>query len=180
MLALLHIRRSNPAFPLRPFLPLLVNCLEDNDPHVRDCTRSSIVDLFTGPNVTDGARTELKKEMAKKGVRKAIIDDVYARLQAGASTSTVSSDLEATGSNGTPQTKEYVPPSLRLMGQKPGATASGALQRSVSQPTRELVRPPSRAAAVPSPPLSVATEQSSTEVQTVYVSFYADARVISY
>lgn len=56
-----------PCFPLRPYLPLLVELLEDSDSNVREVARQSVVELFTGPTVTDAARADLKKEMAKKG-----------------------------------------------------------------------------------------------------------------
>ena len=50
---------------------------------MRECARQSVVELFTGPGVTDAARADLKKEMTKKGVRKTIADSVLARVLAG-------------------------------------------------------------------------------------------------
>ena len=66
ILTLVHIRRVHHLFPLRPYLPHLVDALEDTDSTVRECARQSVVELFTGPGVTDTARADLKKEMAKK------------------------------------------------------------------------------------------------------------------
>lgn len=41
------------------------------------------MEIFTGQGVTDAARTDLKKEMAKKGVRKTIVDNVLIKLLSG-------------------------------------------------------------------------------------------------
>ena len=65
-MTLVHIRRHHHLFPLRPYLPQLVDALEDTDSNVRDCARQSIVELFTGPGVTDAARADLKKELTKR------------------------------------------------------------------------------------------------------------------
>ncbi|OBZ76525.1 Protein STU1 [Grifola frondosa] len=68
-----------PPLPIRPYLPALVEALEDTDGTVRECARVSVVELFTGPGVTDAARADLKKELTKKGVRKTIVDGVLSR-----------------------------------------------------------------------------------------------------
>ncbi|KAI6134906.1 clasp N terminal-domain-containing protein [Pisolithus croceorrhizus] len=80
ILVLVHLRRSHSHFPIRPYLSLLVDSLEDTDSNVRACAIPSVTELFTGPGVTDAARADLKKEMAKKGVRKTIVDSVLAKL----------------------------------------------------------------------------------------------------
>jgi CLIP-associating protein 1/2 len=80
ILTLVNLRRANPHFPLRPFLSNLVDTLEDSDGGVRDCARASVIEMFTAPTVTDGARADLKKEMTKKGVRKGIVDSVLGQL----------------------------------------------------------------------------------------------------
>ncbi|KAG9032618.1 suppressor of tub2 mutation, partial [Serendipita sp. 407] len=67
ILTLVQLRRSNPRFPIRPFLTHLVDTLEDSDGGVRDCARASVIEIFTAAGVSDGARADLKKEMAKKG-----------------------------------------------------------------------------------------------------------------
>jgi CLIP-associating protein 1/2 len=61
-------------------LTYLVDTLEDSDGGVRDCARASVIEMFTAPTVTDGARADLKKEMTKKGVRKGIVDGVLGQL----------------------------------------------------------------------------------------------------
>jgi hypothetical protein len=71
-------------------MPPIVDALEDSDPTVRECARESAVALFSAPGVSDIARTDLKEQMAKKHVRKAIVDQVLTGLMASSS-STVSS-----------------------------------------------------------------------------------------
>ncbi|KDQ10011.1 hypothetical protein BOTBODRAFT_36634 [Botryobasidium botryosum FD-172 SS1] len=80
---LVQIRNESPSFPIRPYLPLLVDALEDSDGIVRDCARSSVVILFSGPNITDAARHDLKNELTKKNVRKAIADGVLSKILGG-------------------------------------------------------------------------------------------------
>ena len=96
ILTLVHIRRTHHLFPLRPYLPHLIDALEDTDPAVRECARQSVVELFTGPGATDAARADLKKEMTKKGVRKTIVDGVLSKVLSGsAGTSTPATMSEA-------------------------------------------------------------------------------------
>ncbi|KAF8528882.1 clasp N terminal-domain-containing protein [Hysterangium stoloniferum] len=83
ILTLVQLRRDHPSFPLRPFLPQLVNALEDGDGTVRDCAKQSVVEIFTAQGVTDAARTDLKKEMTKRNVRKTIVDSVLLKLLGG-------------------------------------------------------------------------------------------------
>lgn len=171
----MHIRRAHHLFPIRAYLPQLVATLEDTDGNVRECARPSVVELFTGPGVTDAARADLKKEMTKKGVRKNIVDNVLAKLVAsgsGGAQSEGSENGDVGGSIG--GKKEYIPPSLALQGRKPaGGLASstgpaGGMSRTVSQGNvKELSRPASRTAMV-SPPLP--TENAGNEVHPVYVS----------
>lgn len=89
---LVQLRRAHPLFPLRPFLAPLVDALEDGDGTVRECARQSVVEIFTAPGVTDAARTDLKKEMTKKGVRKTIVDSVLLKLLSGEGRNTPSGD----------------------------------------------------------------------------------------
>ena len=176
ILTLVHIRRKYHLFPLRPYLPQLVDALEDTDSNVRECARQSIVELFTGPGVTDAARADLKKEMTKKGVRKTIADSVLARVLAGgASTPGPASEGGSSEGDhgGSAAHKEYVPPSIALMNQarRPGAGTTSRIVSSSS--ARELPRPVSRAAAMsptgegPSTPAA----GGGSDVKAVYVSF---------
>lgn len=174
ILTLVHIRRAHHQFPIRPYLPLLVEALEDTDAHVRECSRQSVVELFTGPAVTDGARADLKKEMTKKGVRKTIVDGVLSKLLGNGSAGSSnphsregSENGEAAGS----KVKDYVPPSLALQNRRPtvGSSSSG-IARTVSYGNmKDVSRPASRAAMVPSPtPAPPASE--NVEIQPVFVS----------
>jgi CLIP-associating protein 1/2 len=145
--------------------------LEDGDAHVRECARESVVEIFTGPGVTDGARADLKAAMTKKGVRKGIIESVLSRLVPG-SDPMGASHLQSEGSEngeGSEKGKEYVPPSMLLQGKKPsaGPTAGPSAMITTSQisPT-ETSRPASRAAANPS---SDTAGTSAADVRAVYV-----------
>jgi hypothetical protein len=163
-------------FPIRPYLSLLVDCLEDTDPHVRECARHSIVELFSGPGVTDAARADLKKELMKKGVRKTIVDVVLSKLLAGSICSKPQSREGSENGEGTNLSKEYIPPSMALLAKKPQAFGQGGgLARTVSQSSfKELQRPTSRA-AMASPPPQVPAE--ILEIQAVYVGHFPEFQV---
>ncbi|TFK43149.1 clasp N terminal-domain-containing protein, partial [Crucibulum laeve] len=177
ILTLVHIRRAHHLFPIRPYLNLLVGCLEDTDAHVRECAKQSIIELFSGPGVTDGARADLKKELTKKGVRKTIVDGVLSKVLGGVS-----------GSNSLPQSHEgsengdatdskprgYVPPSLALQGKRPRVISqSSGIPRTTSQGSvKEIPRPSSRAAAASPPPATPTSENS--ELQSVYIASARD------
>ncbi|KXN87868.1 Protein STU1 [Leucoagaricus sp. SymC.cos] len=191
ILVLVSIRRSHPQFPIRPYLSLLVGCLEDTDAHVRDCSRTSVVELFTGPGVTDAARADLKKEMTKKGVRKTIMDGVLSKLL-GASTSSGGSHSRDGSENGklsengenSSSKQEYIPPSLMLQGKRPRVPSNSSTafvpSRNVSYTGsgKESSRPASRAdtATPPLPPAPIAAISSNdtSEVQTVYITSSRD------
>lgn len=174
---LVYIRRTYNNFPLRSYVSALVDTLEDTDGAVRECARASVVELFTGPNVSDAARADLKKEMLKKGVRKTILESVQAKLALSASTSGPSGIGSDAGSeNGdAPSKKQYIPPSMMLK-RSMSTTSSGAVAgvggvvRTFSQSTVNTLaesscgRPDSRLAGE-SPP----TPSEGTEVQAVYV-----------
>jgi CLIP-associating protein 1/2 len=163
---------------MRPYLSLLVDCLEDTDPHVRDCARHSIVELFLGPAVTDAARADLKKEMTKKGVRKTIVDSVLMKLLNGtpATSASQSQSQSHEGSENGDATapKEYIPPSLMLQGRRPrvgsqsaGSQTGGHVRSGSQGSAKEASRPASRAAMTSPPP--VASSSESSEVPPVFV-----------
>ncbi|KAF9485369.1 hypothetical protein BDN70DRAFT_871407 [Pholiota conissans] len=174
ILTLVHIRRSHHLFPIRPYSTLLVDCLEDTDPHVRDCARTSVVELFTGPGVTDAARADLKKEMTKKNVRKTIVDVVLAKLL-GASVGSAPQSQDGSENGDTPAgKKEYIPPSLALLGKRSRVASqnTGASTRTVSQ-SSSLSRPASRAAMTSPPPPTTPTSENA-EVRPVYIASSKD------
>lgn len=179
----MHIRRAHHLFPIRVYLPQLVATLEDTDGNVRECARQSVVELFTGPGVTDAARADLKKEMTKKNVRKNIIDHVLAKLVVGGTVggwSAVQSDGSENGDAGAgagaAAKKEYIPPSLALQGRKPtgglgSSMGAGGMPRTVSQGNvKELSRPASRTGMVSPPPPAAPADNAGSDVQPVYVS----------
>ncbi|KAG7097228.1 hypothetical protein E1B28_004599 [Marasmius oreades] len=178
ILTLVHIRRQCHMFPVRPYLPLLVGCLEDMDAHVRECARTSVVELFTGPAVTDAARTDLKKELTKRGVRKTIVDGVLSKLLGNGSFDATSNPTSREGSeNGdtaASKPKEYIPPSIALQQRKPSGTM-GSLPRSMSQVSvKEIPRPLSRTASATSPPPATPTSETSSDVNPVYIASARD------
>ena len=175
----MHIRRSHHLFPIRSYLSTLVGALEDTDGNVRECARQSIVELFTGPGVTDAARADLKKEMTKKGVRKNTLDGVLSKVLLGSSVTTPMSDGSENGDAGSK--KEYIPPSLALAGRRPTVTSNssstGTLARTTSRGSaKDQSRPPSRA-AVGSPTLTESTGPGAStgpaaDVRPVFVSLW--------
>lgn len=173
VLTLASIRRAHHLFPFRSYLSLLVDCLEDTDSHVRDVARVSVVELFTGPGVSDAARADLKKEMAKKGVRKTIVDGVLAKLLGG-SVSTLHGRETPENGDGTTTKKEYIPPSLALQGKRPltiSQSSSGGMSRTVSS-SSSMPRPASRTGMVSPPPPSTPASETA-EVAAVYVGVRA-------
>ena len=176
LLVLCQTRRQNSAIPLKPYLPHLVDLLEDTDGTVRECARQSVVELFTGPNVSDAARAELKKEMTKKNVRKTIVDSVQAKLMAGGTRPT-SADWSPGQSDGGSELgesnarKEYIPPSLKLLGRQPTASVGNpVLSRTVSagapgSGSAASSRPGSRLGGE----LPITPTSESGEVAVVYV-----------
>ncbi|RDB23289.1 Protein STU1 [Hypsizygus marmoreus] len=175
VLTLVHIRRAHHQFPIRPYLTLLVDCLEDTDAHVRECTRQAVVELFSGPGVTDGARADLKKEMTKKGVRKTIVDEVLSKLFSSSSNINLQSHEGSENGDANSKPKDYIPPSLALQGRRPiVGNQSGGIPRTASQGSvRDISRPSSRAAmsaaAVPPTPTN-----ETIEIQPVYIASTKD------
>jgi CLIP-associating protein 1/2 len=176
MLALVHIRRSHHLFPIRPYLPSLIDGLEDSDANVRECAKQSVVELFTGPAVTDAARADLKKELTKKNVRKGIVESVLNQVAARASaTATPAAALETSNDTSVP-TEDYVPPSMALMSRKASSAVPGPSGVPRTASGNFAPRPMSRTASVsasapaPSTMPPTPTEVSASDVKIVYVS----------
>lgn len=167
ILTLVHLRRTHHTFPIRPFLPQLVDSLEDTDAHVRDVSRQGVIELFSGPAVTDAARADLKKEMTKKGVRKTIVDGVLAKLL-GTGSNPQSREGSENG-DAAPRAKEYMPPSMMLQSRKPSGTNTMSRTASASS----IARPASRV-GTPSPSIvasPTAESPGGVEVRPVYVRY---------
>ncbi|KAG8899341.1 suppressor of tub2 mutation [Tulasnella sp. 403] len=151
-LALVAFRQDTPTFPIRPYLPQLVDCLEDTDGSVREIARSSVVTLFTGPQVTDAARADLKNEMAKKGVRKAIVNDILAKLLTGTQSGFMSDGDKPNG-------EESSATSSRILGQSTAA----ALSRTTSSGSTPVMGASEEIA-----------QNTPTEVAEVYIASARD------
>jgi CLIP-associating protein 1/2 len=164
---------------------MLVSALEDSDSTVRETAKTSVVTLFTGPGATDAARADLKRELAKKGVRKTIVDTVLTKVLGFDNTSTAAGKVSETP--GVPPSqvaaKEYIPPSLALQAQKSvtgldfAAPGPSAASRTVSHSSvKESSRPASRAAvASPTP----SGGDTTANVQAVYVRMPFSRRTAS-
>lgn len=185
ILVLVHIRRSHPHFPIRPYLSLLVDSMEDTDSNVRACAIPSVTELFTGPGVTDAARADLKKEMAKKGVRKTIVDSVLSKLMNSTRNKGASTPQSEYSDYTEPLRKEPAPSSLTSQNRRPTVTVSSSgpsavtpMARSVSHGSaREASRPASRAAMVASPTLSQPSNESmSPNASAVEPAFIASSK----
>ena len=173
---MVDIRRAHHLFPIRPYLPILVGTLEDSDSAVRETAKTSVVVLFTGPGVSDAARADLKRELAKKGVRKTIVDTLLAKVLGSDKSGTATGEgIEAVDGSQLQATakKEYIPPSLALQAQKVAggsdslAPAPGTVSRMVSYGSaKEPSRPASRTAMI-SPTQS--SGDTTANVQAVYV-----------
>lgn len=77
-MVLVPLRKAIDKFPLRPFLPSLVEQLSDADAGVREAARSACINLFSSATAT--AKSELKKEMERKAVRKQTADAILAQI----------------------------------------------------------------------------------------------------
>ncbi|KAF2668301.1 ARM repeat-containing protein [Microthyrium microscopicum] len=69
---------NSDGLPFRGFVPSLVACLEDSDGGVRETAKSVVVELFG--NAPEHAKVDLKKQMASRDVRKAIVAFVVQHL----------------------------------------------------------------------------------------------------
>ncbi|KAF9246968.1 clasp N terminal-domain-containing protein [Melanogaster broomeanus] len=167
ILVLVNIRRAHHMFPIRSFLPLLVDALEDTDGNVRACATPSIIELFTGPGVTDAARADLKKEMTKKNVRKTIVDNVLTKLMSSSRSAGASTPQSEGSESGEPGAKEGIySPELDVAKSTPNRW--GCLQRTTS------CYADGSAAMVVSPPLSQPSSEGASTVEAAYIASARD------
>ena len=148
---MVHLRRAHPSFPIRPYLPQLVEGLEDSDGTVRDCARNSVIEIFTAPGVTDAARADLKKEMTKKNVRKTIVEAVIGKLMTAGSNTDVGSPPSTTATNDSDFTKPPMLPTLST-----ASSSSSVTARAVAGASSAATEPPA--------------SQALSDVPTVFVS----------
>ncbi|KAI5809364.1 clasp N terminal-domain-containing protein [Pyronema omphalodes] len=73
-----EIHKSYPNFSFKSYTPYLMSILEDSSEHVRDTAKEVVVELFS--NAPDHAKSDLKRELQKRGVRKGIATYIVQRL----------------------------------------------------------------------------------------------------
>lgn len=117
--------------------------------------------LFSGPQVTDAARADLKNEMTKKGVRKTIVNDLLGKLLAG-KTSSVASTATALGTEPTTEDEGLTASSPAT--KKP---TLGGIGRSATAP---VVGRSFSASDLASTPLEETAPEQTVEITDVFVS----------
>lgn len=107
---LMQVYKQVPGFSFRSYTPLLMKMLEDADPMVRDNAKEAVVELFK--NAPDHAKADLKKELVRHGVRKAIAAYIVSKLgipggaaEAEAIAGAAAGDEEAVSASAGPTTK---------------------------------------------------------------------------
>lgn len=157
---------SLPLPPLRPFLLPLIALLADSDQAVRALALKSTILLFSDRvNVSDHARTDLKKLLTEKGkegaVNKKVVESVLEAV--------LGSPHDPLPSPQTPTLRDSSPPptssQLRPLSLPLSVSVSLSTQRSVSSP----VTTSTSASAIPPPPPS-----QSTEIPPIYISSLSD------
>ncbi|KAE9387113.1 hypothetical protein BT96DRAFT_794705, partial [Gymnopus androsaceus JB14] len=126
-----------------------------------NCAHQSIIELFSGPSVTDTTHADLKKEMTKKGVRKTIVDGVLSKLLSGGNGVDNSPQSPMGSENGDAKSAGYVPPSLALQGRK--VSGPVAVPRAITG----IPRPP-MAAELSGPPTPTTEASTVAEICPVY------------
>ncbi|CAE6506955.1 unnamed protein product, partial [Rhizoctonia solani] len=190
---LVAIRETYPKFPLRPYVALSVELLEDGDGSVRDAARAGVVALFSSPGVTEAARADLKNEMSKRGVRKTIMDGVLSKLavvsaprakSVAGSDSGVGTDTEVLSRPGTSMGRRPVgTPIARTVSITSATGSANGVDRPLSR-QEETSQPPSSAVTISIPPgpsvggikSADATGASATsaDVPTVFIASARD------
>ncbi|CUA77554.1 Protein STU1 [Coccidioides immitis RS] [Rhizoctonia solani] len=158
---LVAIRETYPKFPLRPYVSLSVELLEDGDGSVRDSARTAVVLLFTAPGVAEAARADLKNEMSKRGVRKTIMDAVLNKLTAttipreksvAGSDSGVGTDTEVLSRPGTSMGRRPVGvPITRTVSITSATGSANGVERPLSR-QEETPGPPGPSVTISIPP----------------------------
>lgn len=74
------VRSFEPPAPLKPFATLLLPLLNDQDQSVRAAALDAVIALWTSPSVTDAARSDLQKELAKSQVHQKTKDAITSAL----------------------------------------------------------------------------------------------------
>lgn len=105
-----------------------MDLLSDADSSVRDSARLSTIRLFKNPNVTSSAKSDLKKEMEKKGTRKQTAEAILKEVLGGGDLT----ELDDTNANGNGKGKAPLP--------AVGTSSMGTSEDDVSPVYVSLVR----------------------------------------
>ncbi|CAE7123154.1 unnamed protein product [Rhizoctonia solani] len=182
------IRETHPKFPLRPYVTLSVELLEDGDGSVRDAARTAVISLFSAPGITEAARTDLKNEMSKRGVRKTITDAVLNKIAAASglpgkniagSDSGMGTDVEVLSRPGTSMGRRPVgTPIARTVSITSATGSANGVERPLSR-QEETSKPPSSSVTIsipPGPSVDVKSADgtgasaSSTDIPSVFIA----------
>ncbi|WWD18182.1 hypothetical protein CI109_102631 [Kwoniella shandongensis] len=82
---------------LKSWLGVLVDLLEDGDGNVRDQARETVVALLSPSSTPPAARSELKKLLVARNVRKTIADNIITRVLGGGASSGTASGRSTPG-----------------------------------------------------------------------------------
>ncbi|KAG8747226.1 suppressor of tub2 mutation [Ceratobasidium sp. 414] len=189
---LVMIREAYPGFPLRPYVSRSVELLEDGDGSVRDSARTAVITLFSAPGVTDAARADLKNEMSKRGVRKAIVEAVLSKLvgtgiaRAGSvagSDSGVNTDSEVLPRAGTSTGRRPVgTPVARTVSVTSAAGSTSAAERPLSRQDDAPASSSPVTLSIPATPLPTGMKSAegggisatSADIPTVFIASARD------
>ncbi|WWC88149.1 uncharacterized protein L201_003054 [Kwoniella dendrophila CBS 6074] len=111
-------------FSLKGWLSILVDLLEDSDGNVREQAKETVVALLSPASTPAAARSELKKLLLARNVRKTISNDIVARVIGGGAVESGRSTpaIQSSGAE-TPKEDQYV-------NGKPSVTASSSIPNS--------------------------------------------------
>lgn len=156
LLALRNPELTHPLAPLRPFTPSLLSLLSDSDPAVRSLALSSTISIFSSPSVSEVARTDLKKELARMEVGKKVQDTI---LGAILGTGAVEGSVGSLGSDGGKERRRSV------------VSPASSPSKSSGIPRSIITQPQPRVAPVPS---TDPTAGSTSDVSPVYITSERD------
>lgn len=98
---------SSTRFPIKPFLPGLVDLLADADGACREAARATLVALFASASAP--AKADLKREMEVKAVRKALADGILRDVIGGGAEAVEEQPQHATASTSATPTTAAAP-----------------------------------------------------------------------
>ncbi|MCJ1474512.1 suppressor of tub2 mutation [Lambiella insularis] len=76
------VKTKELSFQIKPFVPHILDCLEDSEGTVRDTAKSTVIELFRP--LPDGAKSDLKKQISLRNIQKSIVAHIYSQLEMAA------------------------------------------------------------------------------------------------